>query len=113
MSNASPDLVEQTALERRAAPLPYQATVQWIAENSQTDDARQLARLLMALSTSQWSYPLAFDTTQHLSAVPSTLALQMIGQYPTAGPCAELLQGSNKTQLMLPDLARVFEHDGF
>ena len=104
MDDSSERLGDKTAIARHEAPLPYRASWEWIADNWETVDARQLAGLLVALSTSGWSYSRAYDCIEQMSEPSSALALQVIKHYLTAGPCGGLHYLGRKARLILPTL---------
>jgi hypothetical protein len=80
----------------------YEEAAHWISSNPGATDAQDLAKLMLFLSTTDWSYGVAFECTQQMNESALARALRVLQQYFQTGRCQELQRVADELQRLLP-----------
>lgn len=83
----------------------YNHAAEWVDLNRQHKDARDLAKLMIYLSTESWSYVMVLNCTAQMNEPPLELALRVIHQYFHTGVCEELSRVARLLRPQFPSLS--------
>jgi len=96
---------KQTTIPAEATSPIYTETEHWITSNPDLPDAQALARLIMFLSASDWSYAVAVECTKHMNESSLARALLVLQQFFYMGRCQELQRLATVLRSRFPNLS--------
>jgi len=95
----------RTTIPGEATSPIYAEAERWITANPDLPDAIDLARFILFLSTSDWSYAVAVECTKRMNESSFARALLVLQQYFYTGRCEELQRLATVLRSRFPSLS--------